>query len=76
MLCVERVDFPKTSPSSFLVLGRSSSAIVASFVSKILCSHCRRARKDGTISRLRDITPSECKLSEKVQSSSTATPVE
>jgi hypothetical protein len=25
---------------------------------------------------LRDITPSECKLSEKAQSSSTATPVE
>jgi len=76
MLCVERVDLPKTSPSSFFVLGRSSSAMAASVVSKILYSHCRRTRKDGTISRLRDMMSSERRLSEKLQSSSTATPVE
>jgi hypothetical protein len=39
ILCVDRVEFPKTNPSSFFVLGLSSSAMAASVVSKILCNH-------------------------------------
>lgn len=75
MLRVALSTMPYNILVSLIEPGLSSSAKAASAVSKTLRSHLCSLRRDGTMRRFLDMTPSATSLSENLETPRTAIPV-